>query len=115
MTPDTARWIRMVLSAFLAGFTAGGALLLNSLSDKGELTTRAIIVAIITGLMMMAGDVKSFLSQPPPSLGGTALPEAAPPLPPPLPLPLAGSALDPRMAVPTRNIRPERGESQEKS
>lgn len=106
MSPDTARWIRMLLTAIVSGMITGIGVIHQGVTSEGQIHQSTIINACILGSMSLFTSLSAYLAQPPPSLGGTALPEAAPPLPPPLPLPLAGSALDPRVAVPSRIVLP---------
>lgn len=79
MSPNTARWIRMIASAAISGVTAAGATLMTKLSDPGQLSQTTVIIALVTGVMFFCTDIKSYLSQPPEVLGGTELPPEVPP------------------------------------
>ena len=66
-TPASARMIRMVISALVAGGLGVGSNILTAMSNGGTVSKEALTVAIITGVMLTLKDVQAYLSQSPSS------------------------------------------------
>ena len=64
-TPGTARVVRMIISALVAGGLGVGSNLLTAMTSNGTIPKSALIVALITGGMLCLKDVQAYLSQPP--------------------------------------------------
>ena len=65
MTPDTARLVRMCLSSLVAGAMGVGSNLLSAMAGTGEVPKGAITIAVITGGLLAAKDLQSYLATPP--------------------------------------------------
>ena len=72
MNPETARWIRMSISALTSGIIGAAGIVLQA-TASGEIKGITWTIAGITGIMLLAKDLQSYLSQPPPSLGGAPI------------------------------------------
>ena len=72
MTDDTRRFVRMLLSAIVAGIMGAGSILLTSLTPEGAMKPGAILIAGITGIMFVCKDIQSCLMTPPQGPGGEA-------------------------------------------
>lgn len=65
MKPNTARFIRMLISAMIAGVIGAGGVILTAINAQGEVSRGTQTVAIITGLILAFKDVQAYLAQPP--------------------------------------------------
>ena len=67
LCPDTARLLRLILSSLVAAAMGIGSNLLSTLnaSPSLDLPPRAILIAVITGLLLFCKDIQSYLATPP--------------------------------------------------
>lgn len=65
MADFTRRYIRMVLSALVAGVLASCTALMTALQGDGDISTRVIWIAIVAGVMAIANSLQSSMSSPP--------------------------------------------------
>ena len=65
MAEETRLLIRMILSAFIAGVIGVGTNLLSAINASGELPKGALLIALLSGGVLVAKDIQAILSQPP--------------------------------------------------
>jgi len=65
LTPGAARAIRMALSSVVAGAIGIGSNLLTALQAQGTITRATLLVAVLTGTLMVLKDLGAYLAVPP--------------------------------------------------
>jgi len=65
MSPTTARMLRMVLSAIVAGLMGAGSVVLGSVSAEGQVKPGVWMIAGVSGVMFACKDVQAYLAQGP--------------------------------------------------
>jgi hypothetical protein len=65
MTPNTARLLRMAVSALTTGLMGAGTLLLGSMTGDGQVKPGAWLIATVSGIMFLCKDLQASLSTPP--------------------------------------------------
>lgn len=66
LSPATARYLRMALSALSSGVIGAIAVLLTAATDAtGDISQRAVLISLLTGISLMFKDVQAYLSTPP--------------------------------------------------
>src|SRR5438105_3130456 len=65
LQPNTARLLRMLISACVAGAMGVGSNLLTAINAQGDISKGALTVAVITGVLLALKDVQAYLAQGP--------------------------------------------------
>lgn len=65
MTPETARMVRMLISAFVSGVIGMLGILVQAVTDTGSFKPASLTIAILTGITLMGKDIQSYLAQAP--------------------------------------------------